>query len=119
MLPILHWSIRLKTWHEPEHGIHFSSYGQYAALPAQETPFVGPSPPADDAQITVKSEKKPDYSGIYSTSGFDMLGALTKVANRKNRKSIWVRWICHALSSSVISQCTIARLSTSRKFSSD
>jgi len=54
------------------------------ALPSQETPFVGPSPPADDAQIAVKSEKKPDYSGIYSTSGFDMLGALMKVANRKN-----------------------------------
>lgn len=54
------------------------------AMPAQEAPFVGPSPPAEEAQSAIKSEKKPDYSGIYSTSGFDMLGALMKVANRKN-----------------------------------
>jgi PAS domain-containing protein len=53
----------------------------------QESAFnapTGPSPPTDDSQSIVKLEKKPDYSGIYSTSGFDMLGALMKVANRKN-----------------------------------
>jgi PAS domain-containing protein len=53
----------------------------------QESAFnapIGPSPPTDDSQSRVKLEKKPDYSGIYSTSGFDMLGALMKVANRKN-----------------------------------
>jgi PAS domain-containing protein len=56
------------------------------ALPAQEPSFNVPaaSPPADDSQAIVKAEKKPDYSGIYSTSGFDMLGALIKVANREN-----------------------------------
>lgn len=56
-------------------------------MPPQESAFnapIGPSPPTDDSQSMVKSEKKPDYSGIYSTSGFDMLGALMKVANRKN-----------------------------------
>lgn len=56
------------------------------ALPGQEGSFtISPaSPPADEGQAIVKTEKKPDYSGIYSTSGFDMLGALMKVANRKN-----------------------------------
>lgn len=56
-------------------------------MPPQESAFnapTGPSPPTDDSQSRVKLEKKPDYSGIYSTSGFDMLGALMKVANRKS-----------------------------------
>ena len=56
------------------------------ALPSQEASFnvSAPTPQADESQVIVKSEKKPDYSGIYSTSGFDMLGALMKVANRRN-----------------------------------
>ncbi|KAN0102028.1 hypothetical protein V8E51_012538 [Hyaloscypha variabilis] len=56
------------------------------ALPTQEPPFNAPTPsaPIEEPQVMVKPERKPDYSGIYSTSGFDMLGALMKVANRRN-----------------------------------
>lgn len=43
-----------------------------------------PSPSGADMQIGPKPEVKPVYQGIYSSSGFDMLGALMKVATRKN-----------------------------------
>jgi PAS domain-containing protein len=41
--------------------------------------------PASTPQVKViEEEPKPNYKHIYSASGFDMLGALTKVATRKN-----------------------------------
>jgi PAS domain S-box-containing protein len=62
--------------------------------PAQESPFTIALPPtvpttasdaipASDSEVVVKVEK-PNYEGIYSSSGFDMLKALMKVATRKN-----------------------------------
>lgn len=39
---------------------------------------------AGDAQPAPKPETKPNFSNIYSSSGFDMLGALMRVATRKN-----------------------------------
>ncbi|TVY30895.1 White collar 1 protein [Lachnellula hyalina] len=56
---------------------HDSSYDE--PTPKATTPV----PPAKSESV-VKSEKKPNYAGIYSSSGFDMLGALMKVATRAN-----------------------------------
>jgi PAS domain-containing protein len=50
------------------------SYSMVALPPATE-PEIGP---------VVKPEPKNKYAGIYSSSGFDMLGALMKVATRQN-----------------------------------
>ncbi|KAF8860653.1 hypothetical protein BDZ45DRAFT_588043 [Acephala macrosclerotiorum] len=61
-------------------------------LPTPEASF-NTSMPTDQALVlsqpneiepVVKEEPKPSYHGIYSTSGFDMLGALMKVVTRKN-----------------------------------
>jgi PAS domain S-box-containing protein len=52
-----------------------SSYTLTAPTPAPST--------ASEMQV-IKPEPKPLYTGIYSSSGFDMLGALMKVATRPN-----------------------------------
>lgn len=57
-----------------------------SAVP-EEAPFSQPNSattrPPTEAEAAVKPEPRPNYSGIYSASGFDMLGALMKVATRK------------------------------------
>lgn len=45
---------------------------------------VAPTPSASVAETDIVVKTEPKYHGIYSTSGFDMLGALMKVATRKN-----------------------------------
>jgi len=57
------------------------------SLAPRESSYVPPPTPssnAPDMTVTVKPEPKPQYQGIYSSSGFDMLGALMKVATRTN-----------------------------------
>jgi PAS domain-containing protein len=49
-----------------------------------QTPTASTPMPSPESEIVVKPEPKPNYAGIYSSSGFDMLGALMKVATRKN-----------------------------------
>lgn len=55
---------------------------------AQEPPYgvpaATPPAPAPDIEIVKAEPKSPIYKNIYSSSGFDMLGALMKVATRKN-----------------------------------
>lgn len=54
------------------------------SLPQPPTPVSGPDA-APEIEIGPKPEPKSSgYHGIYSSSGFDMLGALMKVATRKN-----------------------------------
>jgi PAS domain S-box-containing protein len=50
----------------------------------QGSPYPTTQPIISEADSIVPVEKKPKYTGIYSNSGFDMLGALMKVATRKN-----------------------------------
>lgn len=61
-------------------------------IPPQESPYNLPAPPptvsGPEPEPVVKVEKKPNYDGIYSSSGFDMLGALMKVATRKNSEIV-------------------------------
>jgi PAS domain-containing protein len=63
--------------------------------PAQESSFnIAPPPTVPttapeatsplESEVVVKQEKTPNYEGIYSSSGFDMLKALMKVAMRKD-----------------------------------
>ena len=57
--------------------------------PSQDTPLRMPavtsSATAPEIENATKAEpKSPNYKNIYSSSGFDMLGALMKVATRKN-----------------------------------
>jgi len=64
----------------PELSNQNSSY----SIPQPPTPASGADPQAD-IEIGPKPEPKSSgYHGIYSSSGFDMLGALMKVATRKN-----------------------------------
>ena len=58
-------------------------------LPTQDPSYnlaaATPTAPAPDIEVTTKQEpRSPVYKNIYSSSGFDMLGALMKVATRKN-----------------------------------
>ncbi|TVY55550.1 White collar 1 protein [Lachnellula suecica] len=43
-----------------------------------------PAPPSEPEHVVKPEPQPPNFSGIYSSSGFDMLGALMKVATRKN-----------------------------------
>ena len=53
--------------------------------PAYSAPPATPAASVPDVEIAVKQEpKSPNYKNIYSSSGFDMLGALMKVATRKD-----------------------------------
>ncbi|KAH6682528.1 PAS domain-containing protein [Halenospora varia] len=52
-----------------------------SSVPGSNPPISAPTPIVEPQ---VKLEKKGSYQGIYSSSGFDMLGALMKVATRKN-----------------------------------
>jgi PAS domain S-box-containing protein len=53
--------------------------------PSYSMPAVTPAVSAPDAEVVAKKEpKSPIYKNIYSSSGFDMLGALMKVATRKD-----------------------------------
>ncbi|KAE8441424.1 hypothetical protein EG329_004980 [Mollisiaceae sp. DMI_Dod_QoI] len=53
-----------------------------ASLPPDQANVV--SQPTEFGPPKLPEPKKPNYNGIYSASGFDMLGALMKVATRKN-----------------------------------
>ncbi|KAG0647420.1 White collar 1 [Hyphodiscus hymeniophilus] len=53
--------------------------------PAYSAPPETPTTSAPDIEIATKLEpKSPNYQNIYSSSGFDMLGALMKVATRND-----------------------------------
>ena len=52
--------------------------------PSYSIPTPVPPPAAMELEVVPKVEPKSAYQGIYSSSGFDMLGALMKVATRKN-----------------------------------
>ncbi|KUJ10727.1 uncharacterized protein LY89DRAFT_655525 [Mollisia scopiformis] len=63
------------------------------AQPSQNSPFAATLAPEQSQFVSQSTEmgpvkppevKKPNYEGIYSQSGFDMLGALMKVASRKD-----------------------------------
>lgn len=57
-----------------------------ATLATRESSYslTAPTPTSSSMEVAIKPEPKPKYQGIYSSSGFDMLGALMKVATRKN-----------------------------------
>lgn len=52
--------------------------------PSYSIPASVPVKTEHQTEVLVKNEPHPQYENPYSKSGFDMLGALTKVASRKN-----------------------------------
>jgi len=74
-MPVYHSPITSKMPSLEQHDSSFSIPSTTAATSA---------PPPEGDKSVVKPEPPVHYSGIYSASGFDMLGALMKVLTRKN-----------------------------------